>query len=110
VSVEIVEEQISKTFKDSAIWIWFLRVCIVALILAIIWCGYLAITQSWFCWLVEAVLVPVLGLAIKAYSDQNQANIDFLSALNETQTIANNQDEILRRIRMEELADKEKGG
>ena len=108
-SVGIVEDQISKTRKFSDLWIWFLRICITVLIGAIIHCVYIAVTQNYFAWL-EIVLVPVLVVVIKAHSDQNQANINLISALNETQAIANDQNEILRRIRMEELAEKEKGG
>ena len=83
--------------------------CLIVLISAIIYFIYIGITQHYFVWL-EIVLVPLLGVVIKALSDQNKANIELISALNETQTIANNQDEILRRIKMEELADKERGG
>lgn len=108
-SVAKVDKQISKTLKNSDMWMCFLRICIIVLILAIIYCVYLAIEQDSFNWL-KILLVPLLVVVIKAHSDENQANIKLISALNQTQIIANDQDEILRRIRTEEIANKEKGG
>ena len=106
-SVDIVEKQISKTLRNSDLWMWFLWFWLIVLISAIIYCIYIGIKQNY---IVVAVLVPLLGVVIKALSDQNKANIAFISALNETQTITNDQDATLRRIRMEELANKERGG
>ena len=106
-SVDIVEKQISKTLRNSDLWMLFLWFWLIVLISAIIYCIYIGIKQNYF---VVAVLIPLLGVVIKALSDQNKANIELISALNETQTITNDQDETLRRIKMEELADKERGG
>jgi len=110
VSVELVKDQISKTSKTIDWWMFFLWFCLFALIFAIIYCIYIGIKQNYVFALLNIVFVPLLGVVIKAVSDQNKANVDLISALNETQAIANNQDEILRSIKIEELADKERGG
>jgi hypothetical protein len=109
VSVELVEKQIVATRRETLVWIWFLRLCILGLIGFGIWWGFFAITRPLYCWLMEGVIVPLIVVTIKAHSDQNKVNIDFISALNSTQAISNDQNKTKAGILLEKLEDIDKG-
>lgn len=109
-SVGLVEEEISKVSKRIDLWLFFLGFCLCALIVAIIYSIHIGVTRNLNFALLEIVFVPLLVVVIKAITDQNKTNVELVSALNETQAIANDQKEILKNIKTEEIADKERGG
>ncbi len=108
-SVEIAEGYISKTHRDYRLWIWCCRCIILILILVGLTCFCKAVRGEWPYFIADGIIVPLLWVVIRGHSAETSNYNEFLSRVNDTQVIANNQTLMAENIRLEEMTEKQRG-
>ena len=72
--------------------------------------AYKAITENWLNILVTGFVSPVIWAFVRGHSAQSKLYSEFLSEVNKTQVIANNQKAIKENIILEKLKEKQRSG